>query len=162
MPHSDIAKNVLKPLWAAYRALAEARDTRDPLDLDLPERRIMIGADGKVESIAFRERLESMRLIEEFMIQANVAAAERLESARTPLIYRIHEQPSKEKLFAFSDYLRTINMTFAKGQVIKPGVFNRILAQGEERPECRSDERRGAAHAERRRSIRRTISAISA
>jgi ribonuclease R len=69
-----------------------------------------------------------MRVIEEFMIQANVAAAESLERARVPLIYRIHEQPSKEKLFAFSDYLRTINVAFAKGQVAKPGIFNRILA----------------------------------
>ena len=124
-------KDVAKPLadlWACYQALAKARDARDPLNLDLPERRIVIGADGKVASIAYRERLESMRVIEEFMIQANVAAAESLERARLPLVYRIHEAPSQEKLFAFSDYLRTINVAFAKGQVIKPGVFNRILA----------------------------------
>jgi ribonuclease R len=97
------------------------------LDLDLPERRIVIGANGMIESIGFRERLESMRLIEEFMIMANVAAAETLEKAHTPLIYRVHEEPSKEKLFAFSDYLRTIGISFAKGQVMKPAVFNRIL-----------------------------------
>ncbi len=97
-------RTALTPLWHAYQAIAKARDARDPLDLDLPERRIVIGEDGKVKSIAFRERLESMRLIEEFMIQANVAAAESLEKARMPLIYRVHEQPSKEKLFAFSDY----------------------------------------------------------
>jgi ribonuclease R len=127
--HRDIHKATLAPLWNAYQALAIARDKRDPLALDLPERRVTIGEDGKVKSIAFRERLESMRLIEEMMIQANVAAAESLEKARMPLLYRIHEQPSKEKLFAFSDYLRTIGMSFAKGQVVKPGVFNRILAQ---------------------------------
>ena len=124
-------KDVAKPLtdlWHAYQALAKARDARDPLNLDLPERRIVIGEDGKVKSIAFRERLESMRLIEEFMIQANVAAAESLERARAPLVYRVHEQPSQEKLYAFSDYLRTINVAFTKGQVVKPGVFNRILA----------------------------------
>ncbi|HSC61582.1 MAG TPA: RNB domain-containing ribonuclease, partial [Rhizomicrobium sp.] len=109
---SPLAQNVLKPLWNAYLALAQARDKRDPLNLDLPERRIKIGADGKIESIAYRERLESMRLIEEMMIMANVAAAETLEKARSPLIYRIHEQPSKEKLYAFSDYLRTIGMSF--------------------------------------------------
>jgi ribonuclease R len=131
---SPLAQNVLKPLWNAYLALAQARDKRDPLDLDLPERRIKIGADGKIESIAYRERLESMRLIEEMMIIANVCAAESLEKARTPLIYRIHEAPSKEKLFSFSDYLRTIGMSFAKGQVIKPGVFNRVLAQAKDGP----------------------------
>jgi len=124
----EIAEQSLAPLWNAYRALADARDRRAPLDLDLPERRVVLGADGRVASIAFRERLESMRLIEEFMIQANVAAAETLEKARAPLIYRIHEQPSQEKLHAFSDYLRTIGISFAKGQVIKPAVFNRILA----------------------------------
>ncbi|MGH6879233.1 MAG: ribonuclease R [Rhizomicrobium sp.] len=124
----DIAAQTLAPLWNAYRALAEARDRRAPLDLDLPERRVVLGADGRVASIAFRERLESMRLIEELMVQANVAAAETLEKARTPLVYRIHEQPSQEKLHAFADFLRTIGMSFAKGQVIKPAVFNRILA----------------------------------
>jgi ribonuclease R len=131
---SQLANNVLKPLWNAYQALVKARNRRDPLALDLPERRIVIGEDGKVKSIAFRERLESMRLIEEMMIMANVAAAESLEKARSPLIYRIHEQPSKEKLYAFSDYLRTIGMSFAKGQVVKPAAFNRILAQAKGGP----------------------------
>ncbi|MBV9571629.1 MAG: RNB domain-containing ribonuclease [Alphaproteobacteria bacterium] len=127
-------KSVLAPLWNAYQVLAKARDRRDPLSLDLPERRIVIGEDGKVKSIAFRERLESMRLIEEMMIMANVAAAETLEKARQPLIYRIHEQPSKEKLYAFSDYLRTIGVSFAKGQVVKPSTFNRFLAQAKGGP----------------------------
>ena len=131
---SELARNVLMPLWHAYEALAQARDKRDPLNLDLPERRIKIGADGKIASIAYRERLESMRLIEEMMIQANVAAAETLERAHQPLIYRVHEQPSKEKLFAFSDYLRTIGVNFAKGQVVRPGTFNRILSQAKDGP----------------------------
>ncbi len=124
----DVAP-ALRDLWAAYQAVAKARDHRDPLALDLPERRIQIGENGKVKSIDFRERLESMRLIEEFMIQANVAAAETLEKHRLPPIYRVHDVPSQEKLYAFSDYLRTIGIKFAKGQVVKPGTFNRILAQ---------------------------------
>jgi ribonuclease R len=128
------AQQALRGLWACYQSLAIARKERDPLDLDLPERRIVIGDDGKVKSIAFRQRLESMRLIEEFMVLANVAAAESLEKARMPLVYRVHEHPSKEKLFAFSDYLRTINMPFAKGQVVKPGIFNRILANAKGGP----------------------------
>jgi ribonuclease R len=132
--NAEIARTALAPLWKAYQTIARARDARDPLNLDLPERRIVIGDNGKVKSIAFRERLESMRLIEEFMIQANVAAAETLEKARLPLIFRIHEQPSKEKLFAFSDFLRTINIPFAKGQVIKPAVFNRILEKVKSTP----------------------------
>jgi ribonuclease R len=68
-----------------------------------------------------------MRLIEECMVLANVAAAEALEKARTPLIYRVHDSPSQEKLYAFSDFLRTLNISFAKGQVVQPGTFNRVL-----------------------------------
>jgi ribonuclease R len=126
---SEVAGGALAHVWSCYGSLATARKKRDPLDLDLPERRIVIGDDGKVKSIAFRDRLESMRLIEEFMVLANVAAAETLERSRSPLIYRVHEHPSKERLFSFSDYLRTIGIGFAKGQVIKPGVFNKILVQ---------------------------------
>jgi ribonuclease R len=128
------ARDALKGLWACYQSLVVARKDRDPLDLDLPERRIVIGDDGKVKSIAFKQRLESMRLIEEFMVLANVAAAESLEKARMPLVYRVHEHPSKEKLFAFSDYLHTISIPFAKGQVVKPGIFNRILANAKGGP----------------------------
>jgi len=130
-PHegmTDTVKKTLADVWEAYQSLTIARGKRDPLDLDLPERRVMLGADGKVASIAYRERLESMKLIEEFMVLANVAAAEALEKAKTPLIYRVHDTPSKEKLFAFSDFLRTLNISFAKGQVVQPGTFNRILA----------------------------------
>ncbi len=131
---SAIAKATLKDVWACYQVLTQERKQRDPLDLDLPERRIVLGPDGKVASIAFRERLESMKLIEEFMVLANVAAAEVLEQRKTPLIYRIHDRPSQEKLFGFSDFLRTIGLTFAKGQVLKPGVFNRILGQAKGGP----------------------------
>lgn len=136
-PHegmSGIVKKTLADLWEAYKSLTHARNLRDPLDLDLPERRVVLGADGKVASIAYRERLESMKLIEEFMVLANVAAAEALEKARTPLIYRVHDTPSKEKLFAFSDFLRTLNISFAKGQVVQPGTFNRILAASKGKP----------------------------
>jgi len=136
-PDADLnatVKKTLADLWAAYKSLTVERNLRDPLDLDLPERRVVLGADGKVASIAYRERLESMKLIEEFMVLANVAAAEALEKARTPLIYRVHDTPSKEKLYAFSDFLRTLNISFAKGQVVKPGTFNRILAQSKGKP----------------------------
>ncbi len=131
---SPVARQTLAQLWEAYKSLTVERGKRDPLDLDLPERRIVLGTDGHVASIAYRERLESMKLIEEFMVLANVAAAEALEKAKTPLIYRVHDTPSREKLFAFSDFLRTLNITFAKGQVVKPGTFNRILAAAKGTP----------------------------
>jgi ribonuclease R len=131
---NEVVRKTLGDLWAAYKTLIVAREKRSPLDLDLPERRIQLGPDGHVASIAYRERLESMRLIEECMVLANVAAAEALEKARTPLIYRVHDTPSREKLFAFSDFLRTLNINFAKGQVMQPGTFNRILTQAKGTP----------------------------
>jgi ribonuclease R len=131
---SATVRKTLADLWAGYKTLVIAREKRSPLDLDLPERRIQLGADGHVASIAYRERLESMRLIEECMVLANVAAAEALEKARTPLIYRVHDTPSREKLYAFSDFLRTLNINFAKGQVMQPGTFNRILSQAKGTP----------------------------
>ncbi len=131
---SATVRKTLADLWSAYQSLVVAREKRSPLDLDLPERRIQLGADGHVASIAYRERLESMRLIEECMVLANVAAAEALEKARTPLIYRVHDTPSREKLYAFSDFLRTLNINFAKGQVMQPGTFNRILSQAKGTP----------------------------
>ncbi len=137
LPGSELNPSVrqaLADLWAAYKSLEIAREKRSPLSLDLPERRIQLGPDGHVASIAFRERLDSMRLIEECMVLANVAAAEALEHARTPLIYRVHDTPSREKLYAFSDFLRTLNISFAKGQVVQPGTFNRILTKAKDTP----------------------------
>ena len=127
-------RKTLADLWTAYKILTIAREKRSPLDLDLPERRVVLGEDGRVASIAYRERLESMKLIEECMVLANVAAAEALEQARSPLIYRVHDTPSKEKLYAFSDFLRTLNINFAKGQVVQPGTFNRILGAAKGTP----------------------------
>lgn len=125
----EAARGTLKGLWSCYNAMVKARAHRSPLDLDLPERRIRIDEAGKVTGIGYKERLESMRLIEELMVMANVAAAETLEKKQTPQIYRVHDVPSLEKLQAFSDYLRTIGMNFAKGQVIKPAAFNQILTK---------------------------------
>jgi ribonuclease R len=118
---------ILKPLYACYRAMAKARDQRGPLDLDLPEHKIRLGADGRVAEIATRERLEAHRLIEEFMIQANVVAAEILEAKHVPLIFRVHAPPAPEKLNALSDFLSTLKISLPKGQVVKPAMLNRIL-----------------------------------
>ncbi len=119
--------DVIKPLYEAYAALCIARDARGPLDLDLPERRIELSDEGKVTGISQRVRLDAHRLIEECMIQANVCAAESLEKARSPLIYRVHETPSEEKLTNLRDFLKTLDLAFAKGTTIKPQHFNSIL-----------------------------------
>jgi ribonuclease R len=121
--------NVLKPLWAAYETLKKARDKRGPLDLDLPERKILLDETGRVARIVTPERLDAHRLIEEFMIQANVAAAEQLEVANSPLLYRIHDAPSDEKINALGEFLETIGLSIAKGTRLQPMHFNRILTK---------------------------------
>ena len=119
--------SVLLPLWACWRALAKARDGRAPLDLDLPERRVVLDEKGRIMSVAPRERLDAHRLIEDYMIAANVAAAKALEAKKAPVMYRVHEPPSREKLVALKDYLETFGVAFALGQVIRPATFNHIL-----------------------------------
>jgi ribonuclease R len=123
----ELVDKALKPLWACWRALFAARQKRDPLELDLPERRVMLDEKGRIASIAPRDRLEAHRLVEDFMIAANVAAARALEAKKAPVMYRVHEPPSREKLVALKDYLKTFGIEFALGQVIKPGTFNRII-----------------------------------
>ncbi len=120
---------VLKPLWTAYRLAARARDDRSPLDLDLPERKLLLHPDGTVDRVVVPERLDAHRLIEEFMIQANVAAAETLEEKRQLLVYRVHDEPSATKLNALGEFLQTIGIKLAKGQVLRPAQFNGILGR---------------------------------
>jgi ribonuclease R len=118
---------VLRPLYAAYDALKRAREARGPLDLDLPERKIVLKANGTVDRVITPERLESHRLIEEFMILANVAAAEMLEQARVPLIFRVHDEPSLEKIEALRKFLETLHISLPKGGAMRAEQFNRIL-----------------------------------
>jgi ribonuclease R len=117
----------LKPLWACWRALLAARNKREPLELDLPERRVMLDEKGRILSVAPRERLDAHRLVEDFMIAANVAAAKALERKKAPVMYRVHEAPGREKLVALKDYLATFDLEFALGQVVRPATFNRII-----------------------------------
>ena len=121
------ADETLKNLWGAWDLLYKARQARDPLDLELPERQVRLNDEGVIEEIAVRERLDAHRVVEDFMIAANVAAAKALEEKAAPVVYRVHETPSREKLMAFKEYLASQGKSFAMGQVITPGLFNRML-----------------------------------
>ncbi|MBK8008295.1 MAG: ribonuclease R [Rhizobiales bacterium] len=124
-----ILKDVLAPLWAAYRALAKARDAREPLALDIPERKLILNPDGTLNRVTRPERLDAHRLIEEFMILANVAAAETAEAKRTPIVYRVHDGPLLEKAAALRDFLHSIGMTLPKTDQLRPALFNNVLAR---------------------------------
>jgi len=125
--------SALEPLWSAYQVLLKGRDARDPLDLDLPERKIVLDDAGRVARIIVPERLAAHRLIEEMMIQANVAAAETLEDKRTPCVYRVHDHPSKEKMAALRDFLGSLDLRLTAGAV-KPAQLNQILARARSMP----------------------------
>ena len=126
--------NSLEPLWQAYQALKTARDRRSPLDLDLPERRIRLNAEGQVAGITVPERLEAHRLIEECMIQANVAAAEVLENAKAAVVYRVHDQPSRDKVEGLREFLETLDLQLPKSGSLKPQHFNHILKAAQTLP----------------------------
>ncbi len=117
----------LQNLWACWKLLKAARDRRNPLALDMPERRITLDEQGRVTGVALREHLDAHQVVEDFMIAANVAAAKALEEKKSALIYRVHETPSREKLVALKDYLKTFDIEFALGQVVRPSTFNAIL-----------------------------------
>jgi ribonuclease R len=120
---------VLVPLYEAYRALKIARGKRCPLDLDLPERKILLDEEGAVQSIVIPPRLESHRLIEEYMILANVAAAETLEAKSQAFVYRVHDEPSLEKLNSLADFLASLGIKLSRGTVLRAAHFNGILAR---------------------------------
>ena len=122
-----ILENVLKPLWAAYDLLKKARDKRQPLELDLPERKIILDESGRIKDVVIPPRLDAHKLIEEFMIQANVSAAETLKSKHQPLIYRIHDQPSLAKQEGLREFLASLGLSLSRGAELTPERFNRIL-----------------------------------
>ena len=122
---------VLKPLFAAYGALKRARAVRQPLDLDLPERQIILSDEGKVTSVAFKDRLDAHKLIEEFMVLANVAAAEELIRLRTPQLFRVHEEPNPDKIAALRETAQASGFNLAKGQVLQTRHLNSLLAAAE-------------------------------
>lgn len=126
-----LLEEVLRPLYAAYAATKLARAERQPLDLDLPERKIVLSDEGKVLSVDYYERFDAHKVIEEFMILANVSAAEELIKLKTPLLFRVHEEPSPEKLEALREVAEASGFTLAKGQVLKTAHLNRLLSQAE-------------------------------
>jgi ribonuclease R len=132
-----LAEGHVGRLYGAFRALLGARERRGTLDLDLPERRVMLDAEGKVTAVVPRPRLDSHRLIEEFMVAANVCAAEELERLSQPCMYRIHAPPSEEKLKALREFLSTLDLSLNPAGQLHPRDFARLLDAVRDRPEAR-------------------------
>ncbi|MEM6848174.1 MAG: RNB domain-containing ribonuclease, partial [Pseudomonadota bacterium] len=130
---ADVAP-IVADLWAAYACLKRGREAREPLELNLPERKIVLTPEGRVDRVVVPERLDAHKLIEEFMIQSNVAAAETCEEHKIPLLYRVHDAPSPEKTDALREFLATLDIRLARGAHLKPMQFNAILAKVEGTP----------------------------
>ncbi len=131
-----LVEPVIKPLYGAWKALFEARERRGVLDLDLPEKKVVIGADGHIDKVEPRPRYDAHRLIEDMMIQANVCAAETLEQLGQPTMYRVHDQPSYEKLDSLKEFLATLELKLPAVDQIKPQHFNEILRKAAPLPEA--------------------------
>ncbi len=131
---APLLKPILEPLYAAFACMKIGREARSPLGIESMERRILINTQGEVTSIQPRAALEAHKLIEEMMVQANVCAAETLESRKTPLIYRIHDTPSQEKVQSLTEFLGTLNLSWSKGEAPRTDRFNKLLAETRESP----------------------------
>ncbi|MEL6361270.1 MAG: ribonuclease R [Pseudomonadota bacterium] len=130
---STVVGETVTALKKAFDARWAERSTREPLDLDLPERKIVLNKHGEIDRVEMRERFDAHRLIEEFMILANIAAAETLERRKTNQIYRVHDTPDDEKLQSVREYLATLDYSLVKGGSIRPRHFNQLLKIAEER-----------------------------
>jgi ribonuclease R len=126
---NPLLEPVLKPLWAAYATMQKGRRARSPLAIESQERKIVISPEGEVVSITPRASLEAHKLIEEMMVQANVCAAETLEAKKSPLIYRIHDTPSQEKVQSLAEFLQTLGIAWNKGEAPRTDRFNKLLEE---------------------------------
>ncbi len=123
---APLVEPVLRPLYGAFKCLLSARGKRGTLELDLPERKVEI-ENGKVKSIKVRERLDSHKLIEEFMITANVAAAAQLEQKGGVCLYRIHDKPTEMKLEGLRDFLTSLGISLVPSKQLHSRVLTQIL-----------------------------------
>ena len=126
-------EDILKDIYAAYKTLRKARNERAPLAIELPERRVHVNDEGEVTKITVRERFDAHKLVEEFMVQANVAAAEALSEKNVTTIVRVHEPPSGEKLQGLTDYLPALGLKFSMGERTTTKRLNRLLEQAAEK-----------------------------
>lgn len=132
-PESQDVLSELSNLYSCYKALRNARAAREPLAIELPERRVHVNEKGEVTSITIRDRFDAHKLVEEFMVQANVAAAQALSKKGVRTIMRFHDQPESQRISDLSDFLPALKLKFSPGNKVTPARFNALLAQAEKK-----------------------------
>ena len=134
-----LSHEAITALYGAFAALAKVRAERGALEIEILEDRVVLDRENRPTAMVRRGRLDSHRLIEEFMILANVAVAEELEARRQPCMYRVHDAPNPEKVEALRVFLQEMGvpgLTLARGQALKPQLFNRVLRRAVGTPQA--------------------------
>ncbi len=122
-----IFKTAITPLYEAYLALEQARKNRGALELETTEVKIRLDKNGDVAAVEKQESLVSHKMIEEFMIAANVAAARRLQLSTQPTMYRVHDRPPEEKLKEIKPLLDSLKLKLPNAPALKPEHLNRLI-----------------------------------
>ena len=124
---SAFLNKIIPPLYGAYQALRCERGRRGALNLENSETKLRIDSAGRVLSAMSAERPESCKIIEEFMVAANNAAALVLEKTKLPVMFRVHERPRPEKLDEVQPLLSKLKLKLPAATALKPSHFNRLI-----------------------------------
>ncbi len=125
----------LETLYDLFKVLQQARNQRGAIDFGSTETRIMFGPDRKIERIVPQQRNDAHRLIEECMLLANVASADYLASHEIPILYRVHDTPSAEKLTDLREFLGSFGLSLGGGEEPQPRHFSELLNKVRNRPD---------------------------
>lgn len=129
--HTQTVNRAIQNIFGAYASIKNTREKRAPLNIELPERKVHIDKKGNVSGITLKERFDAHKLVEEFMIQANVAAAEALSEKNIASLSRLHEPPKREKLVSLADYLSVLGLKLSAGERATTQKLNELLKKAE-------------------------------
>ena len=124
----------IRDLGAIARTLRGRREQRGSLDFDLPEAKVLLGSGGEPVDIQRVTRLESHRLVEDFMLLANELVATQAIQRRLPILYRVHEPPTAQKIETLREFLASLGQALPK-RAIRPTDLQKILEKVKGRPE---------------------------
>ena len=126
----------IRELHALYKALAKARQQRGAIEIDLPQTKFKLNADGEIDRIEVVPRNDAHRLIEECMIAANVQAANFLKRHRIQGLYRVHARPDPDRFSELRLYLTSLGLKVAHPEHVQPRDFTKIIRQTTGRPDA--------------------------
>ncbi len=130
--YEDI-REMLSTMFELSKILRDVKYQRGSIDFDLPEIKVVLDKDGKVESLKKRERGEAEKIIEDFMISANEAVAEKLFWLEIPSVYRTHDKPDPERIKTLNDTLAKFNYRIHSFEDLHPKRFQSIIEDSKDK-----------------------------